>query len=463
MRSSMTDVLDTNTPRWQIIWSLAWPAILEQVLQVLVNYVDSAMVGSLGAEATAAISLNISTIWLVNGFMYAVATGFAVLMAHRIGSGDRDEANHVIRVSLVAEAACGLGLVLLFSTVARILPAAMHADISIRQDATDYLSWIAYGYLSTMLMIGLSSMLRLSGDTRTPLVLGFLNNLLNIIFNALFIYPSLSFGSIRIPTLGCGVKGAAMGTSLSAAITTALLFLSLSDAKRKARILWKQSWKPDKSILSKGFRLAVPIMLERCTLSLGQIVLTGMVTSLGVTAMAAHYLANTAEQVGFLPPSGFAVAATTLTAQSLGADRPELAKDYASACLKSGCLLMLGTASLLFLFAPELIGLFTRDAEVVVLGAFVLRIEAFGQPGLSVQQLVSGTLRGAGDTKMPFAISLLGMWIIRLPLAWMLLHVFGFGLEGVWIAMMTDLNVRGIVAFRYYRTGRWLRAWQTKR
>ncbi len=459
MKSLEVDVLDTSRSKTSIIWALAWPAILEQILQVMVNYVDSAMVGRLGAEATASISLNISTIWLVNGFMNSIAIGFAVLMAHAIGKHDYERANHVIRQTILTEALLGLAEATLISLLALRLPTWMGADSSIRQSSTDYLFFIAIGYLPTQLMIGLSSLLRLSGDTRTPLLLGALNNLLNIILNLFFIFPSFPLGKFSLNGLGYGVAGAAMATSLASTITTLLLFAALSQKSRHARLVWSGKWHMEAAIEKQGMLLSLPIIFERCTLSLGQIVLTGMITGLGITALAAHYLANTAEQLSFLPPSGFATAATTLVAQSLGAGKPKLAKEYADTCITRGFGLMLFMATLMFLFAPQLLGLFTTDMAVVTLGAFVLRIEAFGDPGLSMQQLVSGVLRGAGDTKMPFWISFIGMWMIRLPLAWILLRVTGRGLEMVWLAMMAELLVRGLVSFIYYRSGRWMHAW----
>ncbi|MCI6673394.1 MAG: MATE family efflux transporter [Spirochaetaceae bacterium] len=458
MRPHEVDVLDTSRSKSSIIWALAWPAILEQVLQVMVNYVDSAMVGRLGAEATASISLNISTIWLVNGFMNSIAIGFAILMAHAIGSRHTDRAEHIIRQAILTEAVLGLLQAILVSLISLALPTWMGADPAIRQSSTDYLFFIALGYLSTQLMIGVSTLLRLSGDTCTPLLLNGLNNVLNIVCNLFFIFDEFHLGNTIVHGLGFGVAGAAMATSLAATITAILLLCAISRKSRYVHLAWKASWHIDSHLEMQGFRLSVPIIFERCTLSLGQIVLTAMVTGLGITALAAHYLANTAEQLSFLPPSGFATAATTLVAQSLGACRPGLAKDYADTCIKRGFGLMLCMATLMFIFAPQLLSLFSADLAVITLGAFVLRIEAFGDPGLSMQQLVGGVLRGAGDTRMPFLISFLGMWVVRLPLAWGLIHFLHLGLEAVWIAMMADLAIRGIVSFTYYRKGRWTHA-----
>lgn len=460
MKVHEVNVLDGTKPIGTIIWALAWPAILEQVLQVMVNYVDSAMVGSLGASETAAISVNSSTIWLVNGLMNALAIGFSVLMARHLGSGNRGMAKNVVRQAIACESMFGLGTTVIMLVVSKFLPSWLHADPTIREKATSYMWWISAGYLPTMLMIGLSALLRLSGDTRTPLYLNALNNLCNIILNLFFIFPRFRFLGITVSGFGLGVKGAAMATSIAATITAVSLLVTLKQPQRNIQ-LEKGSWKTDSAIQKTALILSLPIALERSTLSFGQIALTAMITRLGITALAAHYLANTAEQITFLPPSGFATAATTLVAQSLGSGNEKLAKHYADTCTLWGFILMTCMGALMFLFAPQLIGIFTADTAVILLGSAVLRIEAFGEPGFGLSQLVFGVLRGAGDTKIPFFISLLGMWMVRIPFAWILLKTTALGLKGIWIAMMTDLTIRGIVSWVYYRKGRWKHIWKT--
>jgi len=459
MKVHEVNVLDTTKPLGTIIWALAWPAILEQVLQVLVNYVDSAMVGSLGASATAAISVNSSTIWLVNGLMNSLAIGFSVLMARHLGANNRGMAKNVVRQALLCETFFGLAVSLVMMVVSGFLPTWLHAEETLKPQAQAYMFWIAAGYLPTMLMIGQSALLRLSGDTKTPLYLNMLNNLCNIVLNLFFIFPSFRFFCLQAPGLGLGVGGAAMATSIAATITAVLLFCTLKQPDRNIH-LEKGRWKIDAAVQKTAIVLAFPVALERSTLSLGQIALTAMITRLGITSLAAHYLANTAEQITFLPPSGFATAATTLVAQSLGSGNEKLAEKYANTCILWGFILMTVMGALMYIMAPQLIGIFTTDAAVITLGAMVLRIEAFGEPGFGLSQLVFGVLRGSGDTKAPFLISLLGMWVIRLPFAAILLKTTTMGLKCIWIAMMTDLTVRGIVSWVHYRGGRWKHGWK---
>ena len=454
------DLFDPTLSPGFIIWALAWPTIVEQILQVSVTFADSAMVGSLGEGATAAISVTSSTIWLVNGWMNALALGFGVLMARHLGAGKQDRAKLVVRQALLSALGFGLFLSLLFIQVARFLPTWMGAEEAVRPLSRQYLTIIAIGYIPNLLMITISTLLRLSGDTRRPLYLNAFNNVANILSNLFFIFPSIHLGSLVLPGLGLGVRGAAMATTFACTLTAILLVLVLFKGDHKIRISFRQRWLFDATIQKQALRLGIPIALERSTLSFGQIALTKMVGTLGTTALAAHFLAISAESITYLPASGFSTAATTLVAQSLGREDKALAKRYANLCVLWGTLMMSCMGLVLYLFAPTLMTLFTRAEAVIVLGAKVLRIEAFAQPAFGLSILVFGVMRGGGDTKAPFLISLAGMWLLRLPLAFLLLNLTSLGLSGIWIAMMSDLCLRGGICLYSYRKGTWLSSWK---
>ena len=454
------DLFDPTLSPGFIIWALAWPTIVEQVLQVTVTFADSAMVGALGEQATAAISVTSSTIWLVNGWMNALALGFGVLMARHLGAGKNDRAMMVVRQALLSALAFGLFLTLLFMQVSFVLPIWIGAEVAVRPLSQQYLSLIAIGYIPNLLMITLSTLLRLSGDTKRPLYLNAFNNVANILFNLFFIFPSVRLGSLVLPGLGLGVKGAALATTLACTLTAILLVFVLFKGDHKIRISFRQGWGFDATIQKQALRLSIPIALERSTLSFGQIALTKMVGTLGTTALAAHFLAISAESITYLPASGFSTAATTLVAQSLGREDKILAKRYANLCVLWGTLMMSFMGLVLYVFAPILMTLFTRVGPVVVLGAKVLRIEAFAQPAFGLSILVFGVMRGGGDTKAPFLISLAGMWLLRLPLAFLLLHLTDLGLAAIWIAMMCDLMLRGLICFYSFRKGTWLNSWK---
>ena len=455
-RRQHANLLDQNRPPWAVIITLAWPTIAEQLLQVMVTFVDSAMVGSLGASATASVSVPTSTIWLVNGWMNAFAIGYGVLMARSLGGGQRERARTIVYQSLITALPFALLLTTLFVWVATVLPSWIATDSLVIAQAEEYYHWIAIGYLPNLVMILISSHLRLSGDTKTPLLYNGLNNILNITFNTLFIFDGVRVGPITVPGLGLGVKGAAMATTLACTIT-ALLLLSImlrGEGAITLRGYRISGWQ--RSIQRSALRLAIPVALERTTLSLGQILYTKLIGTLGTTALAAHFLATTAESITYLPSSGFSTAATTLVAHSLGSGNKALAKRFGDTSLTVGTLFMSGMGLVLYLFASPILSLFTADGAVIALGTKVLRIEAFAQPAFGLSMLAFGVFRGAGDTKSPFFISIAGMWLLRLPLAWALLSYTTLGLLGIWIAMAGDIMLRGIICLFSYRRYGWL-------
>lgn len=459
-RKNHLNLADPNNKPLSIIWALAWPTILEQILQVTVTYVDSAMVGSLGARATASVSVVTPTIWLVNGWMNAFSIGFGVLMARNLGAGRKALAQETSRQALGLSIGFALALSIGIASISKALPVWIGAEPLVQELAQQYLFFIAVGYLPNMVMILISTLLRCSGDSRTPLYLNGLNNILNIILNLFFIFPSIELGVISLKGLGLGVKGAAIATSAACTITAINLFIALffrdNPISPSLRLPWRLEW----SICRQAFKLGLPVALERSTLSFGQIVLTKMVGTLGTTALAAHYLSNTAESITFLPPSGFSTAATTLVAHALGSGNKTLTRKYASTTTIMGTLLMSLMGVVLYLLAPNLIAFFTSEREVIALGSRVLRIEALAEPAFGLSMLVFGVLRGAGDTRGPFYISLAGMWLLRLPFAYLLLQVTNLGLMAIWIAMASDMTLRGIICFVVYRRFKWLDSWK---
>ena len=223
---------DRNIPAWKQVLFLSWPTIVELLLQTAVNYVDTAMVGSIGVNATAAVSITMSTIWLINGFMNAVGIGYSVLAAHSIGEGNYEQAKVIIRQSILAIGVAGIFLTLIVTLfIAPNLPAWMHAEKEVVPLARSYLRIIGMGYLFNISLIVCSNLLRCAGDTKTPMKFNILTNIINVVGNYLLIYPSKEiqlFGkNFLLQRAGLGVSGAAAATSMSIAFSGIGLLLIL--------------------------------------------------------------------------------------------------------------------------------------------------------------------------------------------------------------------------------------------
>lgn len=457
------NILDENQSAVKVIFLLAWPAILEQILLTAVNYVDTAMVGAIGTNATASVGLVMSTIWLVNGFFAGISVGLSVPVGRAIGEGDLGKAKRVVKQSFLAVAILGVSFAAAVASLSPFIPSWLNGDAELIRGATTYLAIIAAGYPFTLGMAVFSAILRCQGDTKTPLVFNIFTNLINVILNFLFIYPTREiavFGKVFIMWgAGWGIAGAASTTVAATAFSCVMLGLALM-RKKDLGFTFKEKFHIEKDIWKEMLVLGSPVALERVTLNLGQVVITRLISGVGKISLAAHTLALTAESITYMPGMGFSVAATTLSSQSLGAKKEKLAKKYTKYCVIGGMILMSLMGVVLYLFSYQLISVFTADETVRQLGSKLLKIESFPQALFALSMVASGALRGAGDTKWPFFIALAGMWLVRIPLAFILFKVTGLGVECAWYAMATDLAVRGIISFFRLRYGNWTNAYK---
>ena len=458
------DLLDKTKSPNKIVWALAWPTIVEQLLLTVVTYVDAAMVGSVGVNATAAIAVNTSVIWLIQGLMAGLGVGASVLVATKIGERKLEQAQAILMQSILAMILLGGAVMLIGELIlAHNLPRWMGAEEVLLAPAEQYMRIVAAAFPFQVLLAVGCAIIRGAGDTRTPMYYNILSNIVNIIGNFLFIYETRTvtiFGfSLKIWGAGMGVGGAALGTALAFFISGMLTLRHLLSRKSIVHVSGSRSLKPNREILAQLVRLGLPAALARVTLSSGQMVITALVTGMGSSVLAAHQLATTAESICYMPCFGFSVAATTLVAQSIGAGEKEMAKNYAGICIRYGIGIMIISAVLMFLFAPQMIWLFIRDTAVISLGAAMLRIEAFAEPFVAVTNVICGVLKGGGDTRWPFYISIIGMWVVRLTLAVVAIKVFGVGLAGIWIPMAIDWTVRMLICLRRYKGEKWLYIW----
>ena len=450
-----TSLFDTATLRGQLgaVVRLSIPAVLAQLSSTAMQYIDATMVGSLGANASAAIGLVASTTWLLGGLCSAAATGFSVQVAHRIGAGDDARARAVVRQAAVFSLWFGLLLAALGVAISAPLPVWLGGAADIRPDAAAYFFIYACALPALLVQQMFGMILQCSGDMRTPSVLNVLMCVLDVIFNAFLIFPGFSLGLVRLPGAGMGVAGAALGTALAQAVVALLMLWAVLFRAPRLRHVGG-SWRPDAACLRTAARIAIPAAVERVTLSAAQIAATRIVSPLGTIAVAANSLAVTAESLCYMPGYGISAAATTLVGQSLGAGHKGRARRFAWLSTALGMAVMGLTAVLMYAGAPWLFRILTPDATVRALGVQVLRIEAFAEPLFAASIVAAGALRGAGDTLVPSVLNLVSMWGVRITLAAVLAPQFG--LPGVWFAMCFELCVRGVLFLVRLLRGRWL-------
>ena len=439
---------------------LSIPAIFAQISSIVMQYIDASMVGHLGADGSAAIGVVASSTWLMGGLCAAASTGFTVQVAQRIGARDRKGARSIVRQGLVAVFLFSCGLMLLGVLFSGGLPVWLGADASICKNASGY--FFVYACFLPVLQLNSAAggMLQCSGNMRLPSMLHIMMCFLDVIFNAVLIFPTreivISGGAgikIRIFGAGLGVTGAALGTALAELVTACLMlyFLLIRSPMLHLRRNERLQWKADD--LKLAVKIALPVGFEQVVMCGAQIMSTRIVAPLGTIAIAANSLSVTAESLCYMPGYGIGTAATTLIGQSIGAGRKDLTRRLGWLTTGLGMLVMTWSGFLLFFGAPFMIGLLTPDAAIRALGTRILRIEAFAEPMYAASIVASGVFRGAGDTLVPSFMSLFCMWAVRIPLSAFL--AVSYGLQGVWVAMCVELCVRGVIFLIRLKGTRW--------
>lgn len=438
---------------------IAWPTILENIMVIMVSFVDTAMVGQLGEDATAAVAVNASPSWLLNGACAAIQVGATVLVAQAIGSRDREGANKVARQAMTLGLCMGAFLMVLMMAISGWLPAALRAEARIVPVAAQYIRIVAASYIPHFTGLVISGILRGTGDTKTPMKVNLAANVVNIIGNFFLIYESrtVSIFGLSIPVWGAGlgVVGAAIPSAFSMAMVGVVLFIRVVRGAGDIRFERHQSYRPRWNVVRNMLRIGMPAAMERVCVNAGHMIFQTMVAGLGTASLAAHHLATTAESLSYMPAYGFGVSATTLVGQAVGAGDTESARRYGSLTILIGFIGMTCTGLVLMLFPEALLGMFTNAQDVIALGAPALRVEALAQPFFALSIVASGALSGAGDTRTPMIIGLACMWGVRLSVAALCIYGFGMGLTGAWVGMATDLTVRGILTFARFRSPKW--------
>ena len=424
---------------------MSLPAILTQITTIVMQYIDSAMVGALGANASAAIGLVATATWLLSGVTYAVAAGFSVQTAHRIGAGDNIGARTVVRHGLVAALAVsglmGLGAALISSP----LPVWLGGDADITADAAAYFFTFALMLPFSQLNSLTSSFLQCTGDMVTPSILNALMCVLDVIFNALLI-PHY------------GVFGAGLGTMPACAVTSLIMLWRCCGRNAALRLRRNERHGLDADILKNAFKIGAPVAVQEIAMNGALVVATMIIAPLGNVALAANSFAVTAENLCYMPGFGISTAAATVVGRSVGAGDAALAKRYGNICTALGAVLLGLCGGVLMFACPFLFRFLTPDLAVRELAAQVLRIELFAEPLFGVSIVAAGVLRGAGDTFVPSLLNLGSIWIVRIGLA--LLLVEPLGLKGMWIAMATELCVRGLLMLYRQHTSKYYNAYQ---
>ncbi len=446
-----------NAGMFPVIFALAWPTMVEQAMQTAVQYIDTAMVGSLGTQATAAVGSTTTINWLLNSSISALSIGFLSFIARAYGANDKKLAARISSQAVLAVLVTGIFFTALALSLSGHIPRWMQVDPDIQSLASTYFFILYTPMLPRAATIIFGTALRASGDTKTPMHVGIGINLINVTLNFFLIFESRTWNiatlKIFVPGAGLGVIGAAIASAIAFAIGG--IYMTIMFWKHPVISPRGQRIAPDAQILKPCLKVALPNMLQRFGTSLGYVAFASMVNSLGDISTAAHTIANTVESAFYIPAYGMQTAAATLAGNALGARDNQKMKDFARTILKLETFLMIISGSLLFLLAPAMMTIFTKDLEVIRLGSIVLRMVAVSEPIYGVAIIMEGMMQGVGETVMPFKFNILGMWGIRIVGTMICTQILDMGLVSAWACMITHNVVLFLLFVGYYQKGTW--------
>lgn len=407
------------------IVKLSVPTVIEELLSTLLQYVDTAMVGQLGEDAAASVSVTTTVSWLISSIPSAISVAVLAMIAKAIGSGDSEKIRNISRHTTLTVPVIGVFLGAVSIVLSPFIPVWMGAEVSIQKQASLYFFIISLSMLFRCSGIIFGAALRAATDTKTPLFINFGANTLNAALNYLLIYKA-----------GLGVTGAAIATAISYAVSGILMFA----AYRKNKLLYYKigRFKIDKNILREGSKIGLPVLGTSAASCLGYVVFASLVTGMGNTVFAAHSIAVTAETIFYISGYGLRTATSTLVGISLGEQN---SRKFETVCRLSASItvgMMIVSGVVLYLSSEILMRLFISSEESASLGAEMLRIVALSEPFYGLMIVTEGIFYGLGKTRYAFVIETLSMWGIRILFTFICVRIWGCGLREVWLCMIAD-------------------------
>jgi len=436
---------ETKLQIFKALVTLSIPTILEEMLATLLQYVDTAMVGQLGQNATAAVSVTTTITWLVGSICSALGIATLSMISKAVGSGDRERIRRISSQVLMLAVGCGVlvgGLSMLLSPY---IPIWMGAEEEIQKDASVYFFIISVPMVFRACNSILGASIRATKDTKTPMYINLSANFLNVALNYLMIY-----------ILGWGVTGAAVASAVSYTLSGCCMFIAY---RRNQLLHWEwKSFKVDGAILADCAKLSIPVLATNVTSCLGYVVFASLVTGMGTTIFAAHSIAVTAETIFYIPGYGLRTATSALIGISLGEGNRRKFENTSFISVLLTMAMMVLSGGVLYLTAYPLMCVFTNSEEVARIGAEMLKLVAFSEPFFGLMVVMEGIYYGLGRTKYTFWVTTLSMWGVRILFTWICVELWNQGLTEVWYCMIADNVCKAVLLALPMLSGRRRRA-----
>ena len=438
-------------PETLSVWGLAWPPIVGNLLFASVGVISIKAVGTLGAEAVAAVGTGQRMVWVFQALLMAVMTGTTALVARAVGSKNMIEAAHVTRLAIGVSIALSLITTLVIVLFAERFIGIFGLDPVAQELAVTYLtiSILFIPFMAIGMVIGAA--LRAAGDVKTPMYIGIFTNII-----AIYLLLGLVNGQYGMPKLG--ILGAALAMGISFTIGAAIqLYLWLAN---KLVVPLGKAGSFTKERLRQLITISYPAGIESFVFQFGMLSFFWIVAMYGTEEVAAYNIGVNILMLSFILGNGFSVAAATLSGQFLGASDPVAA--YKSGYQAAGMTMLAMSLSglLLAFFAEPIAWFFIQDEEVVKFAVIFVWIFAMAQPFMALEFSLGSTLRGAGDTRSPLVITIIGLLVIRVPIAF-LLYYLEMPVQWIFATLIIDYFVKGILLITRYRSKRWMKVLKT--
>ncbi len=428
----------------RLILQFATPMLLGNVFQQLYNIVDTIIIGRfIGKEALAAVGASFPILFAVISLVIGFATGATIIVAQYFGAKQMEKVKRTIDTFYIVMFFASI----VFSALGIYFSDDIFRLIQLPEDVLPYASLYLKIYLSGLVFFfgfnGTSAILRGLGDSKTPLYFLIISTFANIFFDILFVV-----------VFKWGIAGVAIGTIMAqgGAFITAIIYLN------KYHKVVKFSLKNmvfDRDIFKKSVRIGLPSGLQQSFVALGLMALIWIVNLFGTDTIAAYSVAMRIDSIAMMAAMNFASALATFVGQNLGANKPERVRSGLIATLKMTTIISITISIIAILFSKQLMGIFTTDENVIAIGARYLIIVSSFYVIFSTLFVISSVMRGAGDTLVPMFITLLALWVVRIPAAYFLSR--HFGVDGIWWSTPMGWFVGMTFSFIYYKTGRWKR------
>lgn len=431
------------------ILSMILPITIGSVLEMTAGLVSMALIGRIGSgsdTAVSAIGISSRITQIIWALFKGITTGASVFVAQAYGANNSKKLREVVQQTLLSSVI----LVIIFQQIvfwkAPALLSIFNPDPGLMDSGVIYLRTVSWGLPFMVIMISVAAVLQGMGNAKTPMIIAFLMNLINILFSFLLI-----FGNLGLPVLG--IKGAAMATVIAQFCAAVIGLYVLFSRNGVLNSLYNKSFfKLDMKQVFNVYKVGIPTSLESIFWQIAAIILTKTILTFGNTAFAAHQLGLQAESISYMPAAGFGIAATTFIGQALGAKNSELGKKYLKEILKGTFWVTTVCASILVFIPAFVMRMLTPNPELIALGAKYLIIMGLVQLPQNISGVLNGALRGAGYTRVPMYVAAAGLWGIRVPMTLILTYHYHLSIIAIWIVMGIDLIVRFIISFVIYRT-----------